>query len=262
MTSGEIAKLLGPWLAKQRRPAWRPLAQDGDGPPTAPKFCGTPWIGSDVAWPECGHCKKPLPLFLQLDLADLPEELGQRFGTGLLQLFYCTRDACQGFGGWEPFADDLSRVRVVHPAGPGLATSVAEQDDHFPGKQIVGWTRFTDLPTPCEHDELGLKYTYDFVAGNLRLQCPELGLDLTNPMKDCPAEDIALSEQGDKLAGWPAWVQGVEYPHCPKCGRRMVHVFQLDSQDSIPFMFGDVGCGHVTQCPEHKEIVAFGWACC
>jgi hypothetical protein len=26
-------------------------------------------------------------------------------------------------------------------------------------------------------------------------------------------------------------------------------------------MFGDSGIGHITQCPEHKEVLAFGWAC-
>ena len=227
---------------------------------TVSKFSGTPWIGPNAPWPECGNCKQPLQLFLQLDLGDLPDELGQRFGTGLLQLFYCTRDDCQGNGGWEPFADDLSRVRVVQPNRPSLMTSMPQQNGSLTTKQIVGWTRFSDLPTPCEHDEIGLKYTYDFKAGTLQLECPELDFDLTNPMNDCPAEEIAISKPGDKLAGWPAWVQGVEYPHCPRCARRMVHVFQLDSEDNIPFMFGDVGCGHITQCPEHKEIVAFGWA--
>jgi hypothetical protein len=202
-----------------------------------------------------------LPLFLQLDLAKIPEELGQRFGSGLLQLFYCTREECQGSGGWEPFADELSRVRVVHADGPAPLTALSQQNGLFPAKQIIGWSRFTDLPTPCEHDDLGLKYKYDFDAGTLRLQCPELDFDVTHAMNDCPAEEIALSEHGDKLAGWPAWVQGVEYPHCPRCKRRMTHVFQVDSEDNIPFMFGDVGCGHITQCPDHKEVVAFGWAC-
>ena len=203
-----------------------------------------------------------MPLFLQLDLGDLPAELGQRFGTGLLQLFYCTRDDCQGFGGWEPFANDLSRVRVVQPTRPGLVTSVPELDGPFAAKRIVGWTGFTDLPSPDEHDELGLKYTYDFDAGTLRLECPELDFDITNRMKDSPVEEMANSEPGDKLAGRPAWVQNVEYPHCPRCGKRMVHIFQVDSEDNVPFMFGDAGCGHITQCPEHKEVVAFVWSCC
>ena len=262
MTPEEIVERLEPWLAKQRRPAWKPIVREGDGPVTGSKFCGMPWIGPDVQWPECGHCKNPLMLFLQLDLHDLPEELGRQFGAGLLQLFYCTRDDCQGMGGWEPFADDLSRVRVVLPSGPSLMTSMPQQDCLWPVKQIVGWNRFADLPAPAEHDQLGLKYTYDFNAGTLRIECSELDFVLTYPMNDCPAEQIAISQSGDKLAGWPAWVQGVEYPHCPQCGRQMVHVFQVDSEDNVPFMFGDVGCGHITQCPEHKEIAAFGWACC
>ncbi len=261
MKTEEIVNRLEPWLTKHRRPAWKPIVKVGDGPATLSKFCGTPWINADNPWPECGHCKKILPLFLQLDLGDLPDELGQRFGSGLLQLFYCTRNDCSGYGGWEPFADDLSRVRVVQPTGSSPMTSVVQPEDPFPAKKIVGWNCLTDLPMPCEHDELGLNYSYDFAAGTLRFECSELAFDLTNPMDDCPAEDIAISESGDKLAGWPAWVQNVEYPDCPRCERRMVHVFQIDSEDNIPFMFGDVGCGHITQCPEHKEVVAFGWAC-
>ncbi|HTU26086.1 MAG TPA: DUF1963 domain-containing protein, partial [Pirellulales bacterium] len=81
MTPDQIIEKLEPWLAKQRRSAWRPVAEQGDGPSTASKFCGAPWIGPDTPWPVCGSCKKPLQLFLQLDLDDLPEELGQRFGT-------------------------------------------------------------------------------------------------------------------------------------------------------------------------------------
>lgn len=261
MKAEEIISKLEPWRVRHRRPAWKPVVEAGDGAATASKFCGTPWTGPDAPWPNCGHCRRPLQPFLQLDLGDLPAELGQPFGTGLLQLFYCTREDCQGFGGWEPFADDLSRVRVVQPSGRGVEAAVPEQDPAFPAKRIVGWTRFTDLPGPQEHDEIGLKYTYDFKAGTLRLECPELGFDHTSPMNACPAEEVATAALGDKLGGWPAWVQGVEYPSCPRCRRRMALVFQVDSEDNVPFMFGDVGCGHVTQCPEHKEVVAFGWAC-
>jgi uncharacterized protein YwqG len=132
MTREDVVNALAPWLARHRRPAWKPIVEEGDASATGSKFCGTPWIGPDAPWPECGLCKKPLQLLVQLDLGDLPEELGPRFGTGLLQLFYCVRDECQGRGGWEPFADDLSRVRVVQPTGPGLKTSVVRRDDQLP----------------------------------------------------------------------------------------------------------------------------------
>jgi hypothetical protein len=151
--------------------------------------------------------------------------------------------------------------------GPGVvgilvALTAPHQDGHFPAKRIVGWTRFLDLPKPSEHDELGLRYSYNFEAGSVKLECPELGPVFDTIKHHMLAENIANSELSDKLAGWPAWIQNVEYPNCPRCGRRMVLVFQVDSEDNVPFMFGDAGCGHVTQCPEHKEVVAFAWACC
>jgi uncharacterized protein YwqG len=261
MGQEEIIRKLEPWRAKNRRPAWKPVVELREGPLTASKFCGSPWVGPGATWPICRCCAAPRTLFLQLDLAKLPEELGRRFGTGLLQLFYCTRDNCQGNGGWEAFGDDLSCVRVIQANGPALPASSAK-DEGFPAKQIVGWTRFDDLPSPGEHEVLGLSYDYDFGAKTLGLQCPELHFADTYPMDDCPAEIIANSQPGDKLSGWPFWIQGVEYPICPRCGRRMVLVFQVDSEENVPFMFGDGGCGHITQCPEHKEVVAFGWACC
>src|SRR5262249_10333174 len=127
-------------------------------------------------------------------------------------------------------------------------------------KRIVGWQRFTDQPCPTEHEELGLIYHYQFKAGTVRLECPELGLVFENARAAKLAESISTSANGDKLGGWPDWVQGVEYPNCSQCGQRMALVFQVDSEDNVPFLFGDAGCGHITQCPDHKEVVAFGWA--
>jgi uncharacterized protein YwqG len=261
MTTDQVIKKLEPWLAKHQRPAWKPVVENGDGPPTVSKFSGMPWIGADDPWPNCGHCSQPLQLFLQLNLDDLPSELGQPFGTGLLQLFYCCRGECQGVGGWEPFGDDLSRIRVVHPNETGLKSGAPDRDNYFPAKRITGWTRFIDLPKPSEHEELGLKYTHSFKDGTVKLECAELGLVFEGIGDDYLAETIANSELGDKLAGWPAWIQNVEYPSCPRCGQRMLHVFQVDSDHGIPFMFGDAGCGYITQCRDHKDVVAFGWSC-
>ena len=67
--------------------------------------------------------------------------------------------------------------------------------------------------------------------------------------------------QGDKLGGWPYWVQGPELPQCPECSETMALVFQLDSEDNVPHMFGDAGIGHILQCPDHPEQLSWGWAC-
>ena len=70
-----------------------------------------------------------------------------------------------------------------------------------------------------------------------------------------------LPRTGDKLLVWPNWIQGIEYPECPTCSEPMKLVFQIDSEDNVPHMFGDVGCGHLCQCPNHPRILGFGWAC-
>ncbi|HEV7226064.1 MAG TPA: DUF1963 domain-containing protein [Pirellulales bacterium] len=261
MESSVIVEQLEPWRAKHRRAAWKPIVEEGDRAITASKFSGVPWIGPTAPWPECMLCKQPLPLFVQLNLDELPDELEGRFGTGLLQLFYCLTDECQGFGGWAPFEDSLSRVRVVRADGHATPVEARRAATHFPPKQIVGWERFLDLPASPDHEELGLLYDYDLGARTAQIECPELGLTFKNIRDERLPEKIADSDSGDKLAGWPAWSQGPEYPHCPKCGRRMILVFQIDSEDNLPFMFGDTGTGHITQCPDHRDVVAFGWAC-
>jgi hypothetical protein len=172
----------------------------------------------------------------------------------LLQLFYCTNVDCPAEH-WEPF-NDGTRVRIVEPDGPPRPVEPPDSADDFPAKTITSWERFDDYPHGEEH---GLIWG----GQPSRVECPELGLVI----EDVPVnvvEQVVLDrcQQGDKLAGWPFWVQSVEYPNCPCCGRRMRHVVQVDSQNNLPFMFGDSGCGHITQCPEHLDILAFGWACC
>ncbi|MGL6074387.1 MAG: DUF1963 domain-containing protein [Fimbriiglobus sp.] len=261
MRTDEVVQHLEPWLVKQRRPAWKPVVEEEDGPPTASKFCGTPWTGPGAPWPGCGDCLQPMQLFLQLDLADLPAELDHPFGVGLLQLFYCIRrDECYGMNGFLPFVSTTSRVRIIHPNDHGWEP-LLPPNPAFPAKRIVGWSRFLDLPSPAEHERAGLIYTLDRSTDWYVIECPEFVLSLASDETEWGwlAERIATATVGDKLGGWPAWVQDERYPYCPLCGRQMISVFQIDSEDNIPFMFSDCGIGHITQCPEHKDYVAFGY---
>jgi uncharacterized protein (TIGR02996 family) len=262
-TADRVAKALQPWLVKYARPAWKPVVEDEDGPPTASKFSGTPWIGEGAPWPNCNRCHQPMLLFVQLNLSELPEELGDRFGPGLLQLFHCPQRECgRGVPG-DHFSTYLVCVRVVHPQGPSQLVQAPACLAHFPALGIGGWARFIDLPDANEHEGLGLHYNYDFDVGKTRVECPEFGVVFDNiDINEHVAEAIASSKSGDKLSGWPYWVQNVNYPNCPRCGRQMVYIFQVASEDNVPYMFGDSGTGHITQCPEHKDVVAFGWDCC
>jgi uncharacterized protein YwqG len=258
MRTEDVLKKLKPWRERNARPAWRPVTANNDGSRTASKFSGLPWLSPSEGWPECKECRKPMPLFLQLDLSTIPPEARSQFGDGLLQLFYCT--SCDG--GWETFSC-VSLVRLLSPLVVGQPSGTAVTSNVLPVKLISGWTSFMDYPDPPEHEALGLKYEYDFKTKPVttRVTSKEPPFSSEPIRDDGLAEAISVAEPGDKLAGWPLWIQGVEYPRCPACHAPMRVLFQLDSNDNLDFMFGDAGTGHITQCPVHKDVVAFGWAC-
>lgn len=230
-----------------RRSAFVPVTEDRDGDLTATKFSGKPWLDETESWPKCGICGKEMQLFVQLNLDRLPQELNRQFGSGLLQMFYCTNSdqECEVEAeAYFPFAKS-TLLRVVNPSAGKAAGNIeipspAVIPDYFPAKLITGWTQKVDYPNSEEIESLGLKLTND-------------------EWDEIADSDFPLG--GDKLAGWPAWVQSIEYPDCPVCKEPMRLVFQIDSEDNLPYMFGDVGCGHITQCQTHLDVVAFGWAC-
>lgn len=231
-----------PQLAPFKRPAWVPVVEEGDGVITDSKFAGTPWLGASEEWPVCPNCGRHIQLFLQLNLAQLPEAARGEYGEGLIQLFYCTNaealcdSKCEAF---FPFSRSVV-VRLVAPEGEPNAAPAPEIKRAFPPRLIVGWRETDDYPNVDESAELGVELE--------RAESEAL-------------EEAGYPRPGDKLAGWPQWIQGIEYPDCPDCGETMRLVFQIDSEDNIPFGFGDVGCSHITQCATHKEQLGFGWAC-
>ena len=92
----------------------------------------------------------------------------------------------------------------------------------------------------------------------------ELGgaLELLGANGGEPPDDVeSFPLEGEKLGGWPAWIQGIEYPSCPLCDTQMALVLQVDSEKHVAMMWGDMGIGHVTQCPNHPDVLTFAWAC-
>jgi uncharacterized protein YwqG len=258
MNVDDVLAMVQPWREKHARPAWKPKTIDEDGSLVTSKFSGRPWIGKSESWPRCGECQEMMPFFLQLNISEFPEPVRARLGSGLIQLFYCID--CDG--GWEPFTQ-VSLVRFVPEPLLSAASEGLDQRLMFPAKRIETWEEFVDYPHPSEHDVLGLSYTYDFKEepSQTRVECRDPAFIADGIVDDELAEKISRAEAGDKLGGWPYWIQGVEYPMCPRCERLMRFIFQIDSEDHLPFMFGDMGTGHITQCAVHPNIVAFGWAC-
>lgn len=224
-----------------RRSAWKPLVRMADGSITDSKFSGTPYLKADEEHPKCRNCGKPLQLFVQLNLDRLPAAVMNEYGSGLLQLFYCIGEdplcevECEAF---FPFSESVL-VRIVESESE-VSNVGSAPENSFPPKLITGWEEIVDYPGWEEAETLGV----EFEEGDWD-QLFESG----------------FPQGGDKLAGYPMWVQSIEYPDCPVCGEQMRLVFQIDSEDNLPYMFGDVGCGHITQCENHKSQLAFGWAC-
>jgi len=216
------------------RTAWKPVTLDGDGPADASKFGGIAAVVAGESWPACGRCGEPMQLFVQLSSSALP--VAPPF-AGLLQLFYCTSGCEEACDAWAPHAPSTS-VRVLPPGSPLQPAARAPIPGAFPARRIVSWIAVEDHPHWAELERAG-------VPGHLRE-------DVSEPYS--PVE-------GDKYLGWPAWVQRVEYPSCRTCGAEMTLLFQLASEEHVPYTFGDAGTGYVTICPGHPHEVAFSWNC-
>lgn len=212
------------------------------------KLAGRPFLLEGESWPTCPNCSKPMALFVQLDTATLPKECPP-YGEGLIQLFYCqTRDPlcevdCEAYA---PFSRCiLARSIPPSAAGSTAPLDLAERDeiDRAQGVReaqiIIDWKRIDDLPGYEELDED----------------------DLSWDDRGDTVHELERPIAGEKLAGWPLWIQSPEHPPCPRCKEPMQLVFQIDSNDLLGVQFGDLGCGHLTQCPTHKDILTFGWAC-
>ncbi|MFN8488621.1 MAG: DUF1963 domain-containing protein [Caldilineaceae bacterium] len=180
------------------RQTWKPLVIEADGPLTASKFSGQPFLKPGESWPCCQNCGQPMQLFVQLNLDTLPEVLQGEYGHGLLQMFYCVNEqteceiACEA---WWPFARS-HYPRLVAPSDSGVTVATPTESAFFSPKLIVDWAERNDYPSWGELDEYGVQLS-DEAAQSLF--------------------DQGFPVSGDKLAGWPDWVQNVEYPNCPIC---------------------------------------------
>jgi hypothetical protein len=150
-------------------------------------------------------------------------------------------------------------VRLVPPGDPAEAAGPPPDIGGGQGDAIVGWERLDDYPSSLEQKGLGLEYDYYRGHRAVRGEWREGGVLLEWVEGLEAAEAISNAWGGEKLGGWPAWVRQVAYPDCPRCGRRMGLVFQLDSSEHLRLMRLSIGCGYITRCREHKDVLAFTW---
>ncbi|MEU6789565.1 ankyrin repeat domain-containing protein [Nonomuraea angiospora] len=230
-TPAAIAKATRQKLAASTRSAWIPQL---DGPAATgdpSQFGGLPWLRSTEVWPACGCCEAPLTFFVQIDLSRTPKAAREAFGVGLLQLFHCT--TCNPY---RPFSSG-DVVRIVDPADAVTPAKEPEGARVLPVRPITGWARAVKDYPYREADESAL-------------------------LPDEREVVFTLNRQGDKLGGWPNWVQDPDYPRCPHGDHRMTRpLLQIDSNHGVAHTWGDNGVGFIVQCPQHRGEVTFLWQC-
>jgi hypothetical protein len=236
-TPAQIRKAVERKLAAQVRSSWSPRLGDpasAAGDPTSSadpsRFGGLPRLRDGEAWPACSRCTAPLAFFVQVDLDRVPETARAVFGSGLLQLFCCTDIACAA---WVPFAGS-HRIRIIDAAEGAAPPEAPAGVRVFPERPITGWHAAVD--------------DYPFGEGGESLLPEE------------HEEAFALNRQGDKLGGWPNWVQDAAYPRCPEGDHHIDRIIlQIDSHRGVPHMWGDNGVAFILQCGLHRDQVAFTW---
>jgi ankyrin repeat protein len=230
-TPAEIRTATKQKLSASARKAWVPRLDGEVGEGDLSRFGGLPWLRAGETWPACGDCDAMLTFFVQVDLGRVPAAAREDFGPGLLQLFHCI--ACDPM---RPLAPD-NGVRIIDPVGGAAVEDAPAGVQVFPQRPITGWA---GTPEDYPHGE-----------GNESALLPEER-----------AVVFSLNRQGDKLGGWPNWVQDPAYPRCPHGDHRLDRmVLQIDSHRGVPYMWGDNGVGFVLQCPHHRDQVAFTWQC-
>lgn len=229
-------------LDAYKRVAYIPVTQNAEPKFSADsKFGGLPYLNEQNSWPICPGCHKKMKLFLQLDLRNIPEERE----NSLLQLFYCTTEDPHCESDFEAFFP-FSKASVCRKVIISVESDEIEYDldDHLPEVRIHQWTKVFDYPHPEEYYDLGIDLESD----------EELEYELEK-------RKIGVTYAGDKLFGWPFWVQSVEYPADRVSGTPMNLFFQINSVENLAYMFGDAGIGHITISPDNKNELGFGWAC-
>jgi hypothetical protein len=272
------------------RPAWRPMMQPGEGAITASKTSGRAWLKPDETWPLCPNCQSPLRLVLQLNLQDLPGELQDSFGTGLLQLFCCESDFQIRTGTFTstPRGSSVSIEISAYwdEAGELIreSSSLPEEIEEprveeimrschlcactpFSSSQVARIVQPQGLPANCPMPIMETFFPEKLVTGWEHFSeypTPEeasaCGVALDRDETAVLHEAGLWPKTGDKLGGWPCWAQALDYPSCPTCKQPMNRLlFQLEQQgrENFPYPHQGLGVGYLVQCSAHPEQVTF-----
>jgi uncharacterized protein YwqG/predicted DNA-binding WGR domain protein len=221
-------------LKKWERTAYLPVLESRPIDPASAlgdKFGGMPWISDAAPWPELDG--EQMEFLFQLELA----KRLRSFPKGLLlQCFYSWKGDYASYDPWAPTAC----VRFVRPKGRPVVDPLAEL---YPENAIVDYTERIELPGYASRE------TREELAAIEHLLDPVLDVD--------PRFD----RRGDKLGGWPDFIQDEELVRCRICGEALLELVQIESGRALPLVWGDMGVAYVVACPKHLTEATLFWQC-
>ena len=203
----------------------------------ATRFRSSPILAPGESVPACPSCKKPMTCLAEIDLAALPATAGLT-GEGVVQVFYCTNtdSNCEvETEAWMPGKGRSKLVRLV--SGQGSAKAAPE------GLEVVGFRNALDAPSKDDLESAsGMKAAKALKAAKI------------------DEDEWPGAVPGDKIGGYPAWVQDTEFPRCPACDGAMTElVLQMVSDGAAKVQFGDMGTAYVLRCPSHPSELDLIW---
>eukprot|EP01083_Nonionella_stella_P181602 651061_1 len=260
------------------RPYWIPQTEEKeDAPLTASKYGGKPWLKHNETWPKCGSCSNYMPLFVQLNINDLPHQYKEKYlpkaANGellwkdhLVQLFYCANsEDCDA--GYEAFNTE-HKQRVIRIGAKeehkddvyldGIMKIIQEKAEsrelqwESMESVITRWNKSDDIEGAMYEIEDELE---TLLGKGICFDDETFGVGVLGFV-----ENHFLNEE-DKLFGYPAFINDMVYPVCceAECDERLRGmIFQTDAQ-VLEFCWSDVGVGQILYCPNHPFTVGFTW---
>jgi hypothetical protein len=215
------------------------------------RFGGRPYAEADDRWPICGGCGAGLTFVFQWNLAECPHT--QECGLGVF--FYCFR--CSSWGdvpeglidAWAlrtydhahlsrfvPMVDPSTDEHQLRPSGTSIKIIESlpdweSLDQVSPSLRDLFWNRYPHAPFDV----------YEHMVDRLIGQRPGL---LT------------------QIDGYPRWVQGGHFYKCPTCQAPMRMRAQIDSEESVGLIWGDMGRLYLFGCNNHPGEARMTLECC
>ena len=218
-------------LRFKSRASWRITASASSQTQDAQsKFGGNPLLIRGEKPPHCTRCRSPLPLAVQLNSNDFPtpRKGKQKPFEGIFQFFHCQDEAC--------FSDTLDGKNAFLRVIPFEADFASENHVHKSSLPQFLITQF--------------KYRTDYPQTYQNLPMESLGILIAENLKD--DYELSYPEPGDKLGGYPNWIQSDEHGQCIECGhgRKMKLLLQLSES------YGGSGTLFIFYCVQHPGIFA------